>query len=233
MRSATHWIGAIGVSLTIVSLATAQPPQRGQRQGAGGGRSSPQFLLANEDVQNELKLTDEQKEKIKAFAPAQGRRGGGGAGGGAGGARPRGDAPGGGQGGGSEAAQAAEKFVKESLTAEQQKRFKQIRFHAMGVSAFGEEEVQSALKFSDDQKSKAKTLVEDFNRDSRELMPRRDAPGGGGGGNPQEIAEKRAALVKSYTDKVHAMLSDEQKKAWKDLVGAPFELRPRRPAADR
>jgi hypothetical protein len=183
MRSATQWFGAVAVTLAIAGIASAQPPQRGQRQGGGGGgRSSPQFLLANEDVQNELKLTDEQKEKIKAFAPAQGRRGGGAGGG----ARPRGDAPGGGQGGG-EAAQAAEKFVKESLTSDQQKRFKQIRFHVMGVSAFGEEEVQSALKFNEDQKSKAKSLVEDFNRDQRELMPRRYAGGGGFVGNTHVI----------------------------------------------
>ena len=103
MRLATRWITVVGVSLTVAGLASAQPPQRGQRPGGGmgGGRATPQFLLSNEAVQKELKLTDEQIEKVKAFAPAQGRGAGGGGGGGAGGGRR-----GGGQGN-PEAAQAA------------------------------------------------------------------------------------------------------------------------------
>src|SRR5262245_27023364 len=111
MRNAIRWIAAVGVAVIVVGVATAQPPQRGQRGGAGfgGNRASAQFLLNNEDVQKELKLTDEQKEKVKAFAPAMGGGRGQGGGGGGGGNRQRGQ---GGQGGGqnSEQAQAADKF---------------------------------------------------------------------------------------------------------------------------
>src|SRR5262245_10857114 len=82
MRNATRWIAAVGVAVIVAGVATAQPPQRGQRGGAGfgGNRASAQFLLNNEDVQKELKLTDKQKEEVKAFAPAMG--GGRGQGGG-------------------------------------------------------------------------------------------------------------------------------------------------------
>lgn len=231
MRLATRWIMVVGVSLTVAGLASAQPPQRGQRPGGGGmggARATPQFLLANEAVQKELKLTDEQIEKVKAFAPAQGRGAGGGGGGGAGGGgRGRGQ-------GNQEAAQAAEKFVKESLTEPQQKRFKQIRFQVMEVSAFGNEEVQSALKFTDEQKSKVKTLLEDMNKERQELMPQRGGGGGGGGGgNPGEMQEKLAALTKTYTDKVHGVLTADQKSSWKELIGAEFKLPARRPPMDR
>jgi Spy/CpxP family protein refolding chaperone len=236
MRNPMRWVAAVSVALMVVGVATAQPPQRGQRGGGGfgGNRATPQFLLVNEDVQKELKLTDEQKEKVKAFAPAQGQGGRGGAGGGGGGNRQRGQ---GGQGGGqpSEQAQAAEKFVKESLTADQQKRFKQIRVQVLGLPAFADEEVQTALKFTDEQKTKIKTLVDDYNKDVRELMPQRGQGGGGGGGNAnfQEIAQKREALTKTYTEKAQALLTAEQKTAWKDYIGAEFKLQPRRPPMDR
>jgi hypothetical protein len=190
--------------------------------------------LNNEDVQKELKFTDKQKEDAKAFAPAMGggRGQGGGGGGGGGGGRQRGQ----GQGGQpSEQAQAAEKFVKESLSADQQKRYTQIRLQVMGLAAYGEEDVQTALKFTDDQKSKIKTLLDDYNKDVRELMPQRSAGGGGGGGGGgnvdfQEIQKKREALTKTYTEKVQGTLTDDQKKAWQDLIGAEFKLQRRAPA---
>ena len=85
LRNAVKWAAIAGVTLAVTGVAAAQG-QRGQR-GQGGGfmgqRTSVPALLANEDVQTELKMTDEQKEKVKAFAPAQGRgqRGQGGQGG--------------------------------------------------------------------------------------------------------------------------------------------------------
>lgn len=226
MRMRTQWIAVVGVALATASLAMAQPPQGSrQRGGMGGGRANPAMLLANEDVQKELKLTDEQKEKIKAFAPARQGRGGGGSEPSGGGRRPQG-----GGGSGSETAQAVEKFVKESLDDTQRKRLEQIRVQVAGIGAFGEEKVQTALKFTDDQKEKVKSLLGDFNKERGELMPRR---GQGGGGNPQEAMEKVQALTKQFSEKVHGLLTADQKSAWKDLTGAPFELRRPRPNTDR
>jgi hypothetical protein len=244
MRSSIRWIAVVGAVIGMTGLAMAQPPGGGRGQGRGGMMggargASPQMLLNNEDVQKELKFTDKQKEDAKAFAPAAGGRGrgqggGGGGGNGQGGGRQRGQGQG--QGGQqSEQAQAAEKFVKESLSADQQKRFKQIRWQVMGLAAYGEEDVQTALKFTDDQKSKIKTLLDDYNKDVRELMPQRGNGGGGGGGGGgnvdfQEIQQKREALTKTYTEKVQGALTDDQKKAWKDLIGAEFKLQRRAPA---
>jgi hypothetical protein len=212
MRSVTMWAAVAGVSLLVAGTAAAQ--QQRQRQGGGqgmGARATPAALLANEDVQKELKLTDEQKEKVKEFAPAQ--------------AQARGQRqPGQGRGNreaNPEAAKAAEKFVKETLTADQQKRFQQIRHQVMGVAAFTEEDVQKELKLTDEQKTKFKALAEDYAKDQRELMQ----GARGAGGNFQEIAQKRQAMTKDYSEKAQGLLTDEQKKAWKELTGTPFELR--------
>jgi hypothetical protein len=244
MRSSIRWIAVVGAVIGMSGLAMAQPPGggRGSQRGGGmgGGRANAQFLLNNEDVQKELKFTDKQKEDAKAFAPATGGRGrggqGGGGGNGQGGGRQRGQGQG--QGGQpSEQAQAAEKFVKESLSADQQKRYKQIRLQVMGLPAFNEEDVQTALKFTDDQKSKIKTLLDDYTKDVRELTPPRGNGGGGGGGGGNvdrtEIQQKREALTKTYTEKVQSTLTDDQKKAWKELIGAEFKLQTQRPPADR
>jgi hypothetical protein len=49
-----------------------------------------------------------------------------------------------------------------------------------------------------------------------------------------EIEQKMwAVLSDSLGREVGPPWTADQKSAWKDLTGAPFELRPRRPAADR
>ncbi len=44
-------------------------------------------------------------------------------------------------------------------------------------------------------------------------------------GNFREAGEKAGALRKETMEKVMALLTDEQKKAWKDMTGEPFEVR--------
>jgi hypothetical protein len=213
LRNAIKWAVIVGVSLAVTGVAAA-PGQRGPRGGGKGERTSVPALLANEDVEKELKLTDEQKEKVKAFAPAQGQRG----------QRQPGQPRGNRGEANPEAAKAADAFVKDSLTADQRKRFQQIRYQVMGVAAFNDEEVQKELKLTDEQKTKFKDLAEEERTKLRELMPQR-GQGGAGGGNFQEIMQKRQAMTKEYNEKAQAVLTEDQKKAWKDLTGDPFELR--------
>src|SRR5436309_7765730 len=145
LRNAMKWAVIVGVSLAVTGVAAAQGQrQRGQGGGGfGGQRTSVPALLANEDVQTELKMTDEQKEKVKAFAPAQGQRGQRQPG------QPRGNR---GQPN-PEAAKAAETFVKETLTPDQRHRFQQIRYQVMGVAAFNDEEVQKEVRRTEEQKT--------------------------------------------------------------------------------
>jgi Spy/CpxP family protein refolding chaperone len=192
----------------------AQPPGggRGGMMQMGRGMGIAQ-LISNAGVQDELKFSDELKAKVREFAQKQ-----------------------------REAMQglqdlspeerrekmqeimaantkAAEAFVKEHLSADQAKRLRQIMIQNSGLGAFAMEDVVKALKLTDEQREKLRGLGEDMRNDMRELFT------GGGGGDPQESANKMRALGKEYFEKAKGLLTDEQKKAWEDLVGKPFEVK--------
>src|SRR5437868_3356951 len=61
---------ALMVTAVLAVPVFAQRPQRGGG-GFGGGMGGGAMLLGNEDVQKDLKLTDEQKTKIKEFQTKQ------------------------------------------------------------------------------------------------------------------------------------------------------------------
>lgn len=230
MRTVSRWVLVATVACAVAGAASAQEQrrQRGQRPGGGqpgggfgGGmmmRGGGAALLSNDGVQKELKLTDEQKTKVKEFTEAQQ-------------AKMREMFQGGGfdrekmQEAMKEGREKSEKFVKETLNADQQKRYKEINYQVQlqttGPAVFANEDVQKALKLSDDQKDKLKSMGEEMRKDTGELM--RDLRGGGDAA--AEARKKLQAVTKEYTTKAVDTLSDEQKKAWKDLTGAPFEFK--------
>jgi len=106
-----------------------------------------------------------------------------------------------------------------SFSAEQSKRFDQISLQAHGVQAFAHPTVDAKLKLTDDQKSKIREIVEEtrsssagaFNKDASEQ-------------ERTEARNKRAETQKVNISKVQALLTDDQKKAWKELTGEPIEI---------
>lgn len=117
--------------------------------------------------------------------------------------------------------QEAEKVLKP----EQVKRLKQIHFSNRGIGLFSDAEYAKALKVTDDQKTKAKEIQTELNKDLRELGGGRP----GGGGRPmapsKETLEKMATLRKEAKEKAMALLTDDQKKVYKDMAGEPFEVK--------
>jgi hypothetical protein len=185
------------------------------------------MLLMNKSVQNELKLTDEQKEKVASYQsemagkmreafskfrdlnPEE--------------AREKLQAM------MKEATTQSEKLVKEILKPEQARRLKQIELQQAGLRNFTNEETQKALQLTDEQKEKLETIAEDTAKDSQEIM--REA-----GRDFQRAAEARKkveALRKQAMEKANAVLTDEQKKALRDLMGEPFEVQFDRPTFPR
>src|SRR5262249_47297403 len=112
------------------------------------------------------------------------------------------------------------KAAGDILKPEQVKRLKQIELQQAGARAFTRAEVQKELALKDDQKEKIKTINDDAAKETRELNQ---------GGNAQGNREKLAALRKQTMEKIDAVLTDEQKKSWKEMTGEPFAMQRRRP----
>jgi hypothetical protein len=201
--------------LTVALVGLLAMPLLAQRPGGGRGMQiDSTTLLTNKGVQDELKLSDKQKEalgevskklqeamtkafKDKDFESIKGAR--------------------------EEAGKTVTK-IKEDLTSEQKKRLGQIELQAhlqfQGPAALAKDEVATALKLTDKQKSEIKEVGEETQKDIQEIM--KDARG-----DKDKAAEARtkvAKLRKEAMDKITKTFSDEQKAALKELTGQPFEL---------
>src|SRR5262249_37630555 len=106
----------------------------------------------------------------------------------------------------------SQKAIAGVLDEKQMKRFKQIGWQASGANALNDPDVQKTLKLSDEQKKKLQDIIADSTRKMREAFQ--------GGGGREKIQEIR----KETQDKANGVLTDEQKKSWKEMQGAPFEF---------
>ncbi|QVL32771.1 hypothetical protein KIH39_02295 [Telmatocola sphagniphila] len=255
--------------LMAVLAAFATTSEASYFQGKGQGRQGGGFgggmfgggggigLINNESVQAELKVTDEQKEKLKAAMdelmpklqeqrkemfgkmaelkelPQEER------------AKKMAEMM-------KELNDPVEKKINEVLKTEQQSRLKQIglqeQVRMMGPTVFVSEDVSKQLTINDEQKTKITSLAEEFGKDRREMMGGSGGGGGNKGGNrgnggkggggfgkggggfggfgmDPETRKKLDALVKEYVEKVNAILTPEQKAAWKKMTGEPFEVK--------
>lgn len=239
------------LAVGMVSVVVAQQPGGFVR---GGQQDVSTLVFTNAALQDDLKVTDAQKEKMKPVAEklAEAAK-----------LRPA-------FGGGdkekraeyTEKSKAANEEAKtvadETLTAEQKKRLHQISIQVAGFTAladpdatgkgkgkggFGgpseatkaiQKEVAAALKLTDAQRTAVKEVSDAYNKDVREIFT--DAGIGRGKADP----EKTAAAFKQVEEarkkawgKVEEALDATQKTAWKDLVGEPFDLVKLRTVAPR
>lgn len=196
------------VVLALAAGAYAQNQQRG-RGGPGGafGGLTETALLGAEQVQKELKITDEQKGKIEAALRD---------------ARPGRDAFGGQNASQEERQKAFEEFrkkaeeagkkAKEVLTADQVKRLREIYVQLAGVQALNNPEIAAALKFTEDQKKQLTTINDENGAKAREI------------GFGEGSREKREELRKETEGKILAVLTADQKKQLEEMKGAKVDI---------
>jgi hypothetical protein len=178
--------------------------------GRGGDSNS---MLSSKDVQKELKLSEDQiktittarDEMAKAMRAAF-------------------------QDGDREAIQKAQAEqtktltkIRDGFTSEQKKRFFQLEVQSAAkgnqASIFGREDVQKAMKFTSEQKDKVKSALSELQKDSKEVFE--DAQGDRE--KFQGAMKKIQGLGKDTFDKITKSLSDDQKKAWKEIQGDEFK----------
>lgn len=250
MRTLARWMMVAAAVALLGGSAFAQ-----RQPGGGGGTGGGQFdtsrfalgsglksqLVSNKDLAEEIKLTDDQKDKIKKFADKAAESMGLGGGGGGGG-RPGGGGGGGGGGGfggfgGFGAAQSDEeqidslkkqitrieermKFFKETLTADQVKRLAQLEIQQQGMRAFSSEKIAKDLKLTDEQKESIKKIDADYQKESGDLRKEYGlggggfGGGGGGGGGQRPDADKMA----EYQKKAKVLREEAQEKIEKGLT---------------
>jgi hypothetical protein len=224
MRSISKVAVVLGVAVVLAVPALAQQRQQGQQgRGGGGFGGGLAGLIENVGVQQELKLDNEQVEKAKAAVDkvrekhsddraklqdlSQEER------------REKRSAI------NQAVSEETMKALENVLKPEQIKRFKQIDLQRRGAEAFTEPEVQTALKLTGAQKEKIKTIAADAAQERRGLFQDAGNPGQGGANRGGEEAQKKMAVLhKATVEKVSAVLTDDQKQTWKEMIGQPFEV---------
>lgn len=200
------WMSALGLAIALVvsAPASAQPAQ-GQGRGQAALASIPVDVLAGP-----LKLTDDQKTKIKAsqekVAKATAE------------ARKAADAGGGRDAGFQavrDARQAASKEITAVLTDEQKGKVEGVvqefgSYPQLGIPL----QVLGELKLTDGQKSKIKPIAEEMQKKVQGLRA--------GGGRPDQQAMQQ--MRQDYAAKVAPILTAEQKAAiekWRKANAMP------------
>jgi Spy/CpxP family protein refolding chaperone len=262
-------LATLVVALAVATVHAQQAPTEGA-SGPGGARGlRPRDplnfsaggllpgLLASQQVQEELKLTDAQEEKLRDYASqvreairkqAEGLR------------ERRQRAGGSSEEEHREVLAMAEKWqadirekLSEILDPVQFKRFKeielQVELQRQDVRPLARADIAQALGLSDKQKRELQQVVAEMDKkgdDLREQSPgvfRLFAPGARDLSDEaraklreqwEQFRQKRQEILNEAKKKAMAVLTDEQKAKLADLKGKPFELRraERRPRSE-
>ncbi len=112
-----------------------------------------------------------------------------------------------------------ESFLKKTLTADQLNRFQQLKLQYDVPPVMLQPEVGKALNITDEQRKQFMGLIQEMQKEMMPLMKEAKASG-----NPQEILPKVTKLRLDCQAKIEALLSDAQRKQWKEMTGPPLVI---------
>lgn len=198
-------LGLVAVMAAVVGpVAVAQPPGGGGPGGPGGrfgmgGPMGAMMIIRNEQIQKELEIVDDQLQELETIGEEmrdsfQGMRDLS--------QEEREDKM-------REITQDYEKRVNEVLLPHQQKRLKQIttQFQSRGregvAGALTQGGLAEELKITDDQREKLQKVAEEARA---------------------EMDEQTRKLRQEMEEKILAVLNDDQRKKYKEMIGEPFEM---------
>ena len=206
--------GCFKAAFAFGLVAVLSGPVMAQGRGGFGG-GGPAGLLGNPSVQKELKLDESQIEKSTALAAATREK--------MMGLRDQlTDLQG--QERMTKQAELAKPINEEALKTasaflkpEQVKRLHQIELQQRGANALTDPAIAKKLSVTEEQTAKVKTILADQQSEMQEIRS-------AAGNDFQAAMPKIQALRKETNTKVMALMTDDQKKTWKEMTGEPFEI---------
>jgi hypothetical protein len=114
--------------------------------------------------------------------------------------------------------------ISKVLSDKQFKRFKQIDLQQRGNSAFKDGAVQKELKMTDDQTKNITNLLADADKEIKDLTPKFGGGKGGKGTDFKAALEKIATVNKDTKEKIFGVLTKDQRKTYRELVGEEFKF---------
>ncbi|HET6882164.1 MAG TPA: hypothetical protein VFI31_18515 [Pirellulales bacterium] len=110
--------------------------------------------------------------------------------------------------------------LKAILNADQQSRLFQLQLQQAGAFALlGQNEAFLKLNITDEQRKQFTAVVQEMQKKIEPLMKEAQS-----GGNPQKIGPRILKIRKEHEDRIEAILSDVQNKQWKQMLGKPLDL---------
>jgi hypothetical protein len=206
----------LGLSGQSFQRAAAQVPPDENRKQLVEALGAP-FIVFREKVLDELKVSDEQREKLMQQVMEQIMETG-----------PFLDSL-------AEAGPEREKKLeehrknarvklakglKEVLEPGQQTRLRQVTLQQEGAFALGQDAVRNELKITQEQMRKFTAIMQELQKSIEREVKRAQA-----GENPEGLRPRIEQLRGDHAKKLEAVLTDAQKKQWKELLGPPFDLR--------
>ena len=182
-----------GLSLAAADIIWAQGEKARKHQPESGEPA----IITRDYIQDELKLSDDQKQKLQKTSPSfmkildthdNGN---------------------------------IWAFLEETLNAEQFKRFEQLELQHEGPSALFRPQIAQELKITSEQRSQFMGLVQEMTRKVQPLIKESKSAR-----NPGKMDEIRLTVIKLRTDclgKMTDLMSDAQKKQWQEVLGKPFD----------
>jgi hypothetical protein len=116
----------------------------------------------------------------------------------------------------------ATRLAAAVLTRDQMRRLRQVDVQIGGLSALLRQEIREELGLSEEQKSKIDALNEEYNKRSKALIQEAS-------GDREKLTEsvkKARELRDEALEASLRLLSDDQRKAWREMTGAHFDYKP-------
>jgi hypothetical protein len=111
--------------------------------------------------------------------------------------------------------------LKQILYDDQHKRLRQLELQKAGpfVALRGDVEIGKDLKITDEQRTQFMAVVQEMQKKVEPLIKEAQS-----GGNPREIWPKIVKIRREHEEKGEALLTDDQKTQWKEIIGKPLNL---------